>query len=83
MDIRTVSEARRMLALQASWEIEALCAALAPSLPEEASDLHLRGMLLRVKQLSGLIMDALDDDMVEDAHIRFKLTGIREVQHGH
>lgn len=62
----------RALALQAAWEIEALAdAALAlMAAGSDGADLAVRGIAIRVRDLAGASMTALDDNQADlgDVH---------------
>lgn len=54
---------RHMLALQATWEIDALMEAALGRMPHDFDDdLAVRGMCIRTKQLASAIMDAMDEN---------------------
>lgn len=66
-------EVRRMLALEASWEIEGIAQLVHDQLDGSAEYLPLRSMLRRTKELSSVIMSALGDDGEPVKDIRERL----------
>ena len=67
----TMSTYRRTVALEAVWEIEALSNtlrdAVAPN--DDMEHLIVRGLAMRIKELSGAVMSALSDNAVETTDI--------------
>ena len=72
----TLSEERRELALEASWEVASIADALVEvSQTLSVDDLFIRGLSIRVQQLARVIMSALSDDVAAPADLRVRLTG--------
>lgn len=67
----TMSTHRRKVALEAVCEIEALSDTLRDAVTpnEHMEHLVVRGLAMRIKQLSGAVMSALDDDAVDTTQI--------------
>lgn len=66
---------RTKLALEASWEVEALADTLVREMGSEISNLALRGMVMRIKELSGIIMSAIDDEVATTEYLGRALRG--------
>lgn len=70
------SRGRTDLAVEAAWEIESISNQWIKASNElEVSDLALRGMSIRAKQLAHLVMGALGDDVADEADLLEKLPG--------
>ena len=75
-DVLPVGCGRRMLALEAAWEIESAAIAMADRSPDlDAGDLVFRSLSLRVRDLSRIIMSALDDEVESVTTLKRKLAG--------
>ena len=63
----TLSRERKIICLEAAWELEALARLLSTIVPniEGAHDAHhaVRGISGRIKSLSGVLMSGLDDNV--------------------
>ncbi len=76
--ITTANPLDRMgMAMDATYEIESLCDALHDLMAAkwEPGTLAGRGMILRIKQLSCAIMDAIGNDEVPDSALNYTITG--------
>lgn len=71
--------ARRAVCMDATYEIEALAAALPGLVPKEmdVDGVHfvVRGIAARLVHLSGVLMDGLGDDAQSTANLRRKVEG--------
>lgn len=76
-DKTTLSDTRLMVALEATWEIEKLCRVLRTLVePSETGDSYaVRGLSLRVQDLSGIIMSALHDEAAPTDDLAVQLRG--------
>lgn len=84
---KTTTQSRRLnLALQATWEVECLLAAMLERMGPENVDLATRGMCIRAQQLALSIMDAFDEHGTEFAELHVAVHGstlsAKEVAHG-
>ncbi len=73
----TIGKQRHMAALEAAWEIAALCEALRKAVtPDDNSQNHLvvRGLSSRIEGLSNSIMAALYDDAQATSEIYLDVT---------
>ncbi len=61
----TISEARRLVLLEATWEIDALALLLPKTAPQEkmyeSGHLAVRGIAGRMRALSSILMSGLED----------------------
>ncbi len=74
----TISNTRRLIALEAAWEIESLCIALRDAASQsESPALVVRGITIRMQELSGAIMGAISDTGTSTATLSRKV--LREV----
>lgn len=70
-------EARKNLALKAAWEIEALAnmGIRENGCKYESSHLAMHGILMRMRELSSIVMSALDDEMSNPDDLSYSLDG--------
>lgn len=73
----TLSAARQVACLEASWEIEQLAGHLASNVIPDHDPLHLvvRGIAGRIRSLSRVVMSGLDDDLEPVAHLEREVFG--------
>lgn len=71
-----MSEARKKLALEATYEIESIARVLNKNLAMTEADAFARSMVLRVHQLNALVMGVLGDDTTELEELQETLQGI-------
>lgn len=69
------AEARIDLAMEAAWEIEAMTLHLVSTHNGHAEKLWQRGIYLRLKELSHVIMGALGDEVDKPSKIEIQLRG--------
>lgn len=75
------SEERREIALDASYEIEALASDILEARQgDSALDASARAVCIRMHQLCGVIMSALGDEVDTLASMRRRLSGLSEVE---
>jgi len=84
--IELESSERRRIALDASFEIEGLSNLLVNAAQDAAGeDLWMRGVSIRLRSLSQVIMSALGDELDTVEAMRPRVTGLRaeaEAHHG-
>lgn len=73
-DTVTMSAARCRIAIEASYELEQM-AEIVKSQGGEGNYYVVRGLALRLKELSSIIMSALDDRVEPTEEIFLRLTG--------
>lgn len=74
----TIGKNRSEIAISAAAEIEELCSMLREATKEyDAVDLTVRGLSMRVQDLSTIIMGALCDDAEETQALFYRLSGER------
>lgn len=81
--------ARNLLALQSAWQVEALSHMILSELASinTAGDQGIKAAVIRIRDLSKVVMSALDDDLHEVADLHLTVHGVaatagKEVQHG-
>ncbi|MBC7617877.1 MAG: hypothetical protein H7293_02605 [Candidatus Saccharibacteria bacterium] len=69
--------ARRAVCMDATYEIEALAAALPGLVPKEVEGAYLvvRGIAARLVHLSGVVMAGLGDDAAETTDLQYSVSG--------
>jgi hypothetical protein len=74
----TIGKNRSEIAITAAAEIEELCSVMRTATKEyDAVDLTIRGLSMRVQDLSTIIMGALCDDAEETQELAYRLSGER------
>ncbi|PRD66963.1 hypothetical protein [Malikia granosa] len=73
----TLTAARQVACLEASWEIEQLAAHLACNVIPDHDPLHLvvRGIAGRIRSLSRVLVSGLDDELEPVAHLEREVFG--------
>jgi len=77
-EIDPVSRERVLLALEAAGELESIGNVLVAHAQNLVTDLFIRGLSIRVKELACVVMSALFDDLDPVVEIQARLTGQRE-----
>ncbi|WP_305072813.1 hypothetical protein [Propionivibrio sp.] len=74
----TIGKNRSQIAIDAAAEIEELCSVMrAITKKYDGVDFPIRGLSLRVQDLSAIIMGALCDDREDTRELAYRLTGER------
>ena len=72
------------VACNAAWEIESLASLLlrAADCRDALDDLAVRGVMMRMKTLAGIVMAAVDDEVDPLSDLKYRLLGDRDTEGG-